>query len=58
MEALPLIFTAVGCTAAAVWAIRSGLSGLEKALAVHVAEDELNHKSLDARVLKLERKRR
>lgn len=58
METLALILTAVSCTAAAVWTIKNGLNGIEKAVAVHVAQDEMVHKDFEARVLKLERRKR
>ncbi len=53
-DAVGLILTAVGCTAGATWLIRSALSDLEKALALHVAEDAEIH----AKVILLEKQRK
>lgn len=58
MEHLGLILTAVGCTATATSAMVWAIAGVKQALAVHVAEDTANHTALDARVLKLERRRK
>lgn len=49
-----LIATIVGAT----WALRSALAGIERAMASHVVHDEHVHKTHDARILKLEGRRR
>lgn len=56
--AVGLILTAIGCTAAATSAVVWAIAGVKQSLAVHVAENEADHKSLDARVVKLERRRK
>lgn len=58
MEHLGLILTAIGCTATATSALVWAIAGVKQALAVHVAEDAVNHQALDARVVKLERRRK
>lgn len=58
MDHLGLIFTAIGCTAAATSALVYSISGVKQALAVHVAENEAEHEALNARVVKLERRRK
>lgn len=58
MDALPLILTAVGCTASATAAVVWAIAGVKQSLAVHVAENEADHEALDVRVVKLERRRK
>lgn len=53
-----LILTAIGCTAAATSAVVWAIAGVKQSLAVHVAENEADHKSLDLRVVKLERRKK
>jgi hypothetical protein len=59
-DTLQLIFTAIGCTAAAAWVLRSGfakldnrLANLEGAFEKHVTED----KEIHAKVIAFEKKR-
>lgn len=53
METLALVLTAVSCTAAATWLIRSAIAGVAEALKAHVAEDEAYH----AKIIQLEKRR-
>lgn len=55
---LGLIFTAIGCTAAATSALVYAIAGVKQALAVHIAEHKVEHERLDAKILKLERRRK
>ena len=58
METLALVVSMVATAAAAVWALRSKLGDVEKALAVHVVEETSAREKLEGRVVRLERKRR
>ena len=49
-----LIATIVGAT----WALRSAMAGIERAVASHVVHDEHVHKAHEARIVKLEGRRR
>jgi hypothetical protein len=57
-ELLGLIFTAIGCTAAATSAIVWSIAGVKSALAVHVAENEAEHKSMGAEIIELKKRKR
>ena len=63
METIALILTAVACTGTGAWAVRSGMSGLERslgalkeALAIHVVEERHEREKLAERVERLEEK--
>jgi hypothetical protein len=55
---MDLILTAIGCTAAATSALVWAIAGVKQTLAVHIAGHEVEHKNLDAKILKLERRKK
>lgn len=57
MEQLGLIITVVGSVIGATWALRGALGGIETALRAHIAKNDEEHKALDTRVVKLEKRR-
>lgn len=56
MDVIPLIISGAATAAAAVWALRSKLSDLEKALAVDVSGNAQEHAHFEARLTRLERR--
>ncbi len=42
----------------ATWVLRSKLSDVEKAIGTHVAHDEMRFAAQDARIIKMEKRRR
>lgn len=58
MENLGLIVTIAAAAIGATWALRTKLGDIEVAMAKHVEEDTQIHKSHEARVIKLEQRRR
>ncbi len=57
LETMGLILTCVGSAMGATWLLRSKLSDIEAAIKGHVEADEQHHKSMEARVIKLEGRR-
>ncbi len=57
-ETLTLMGTMVTAVVSATWVLRSKLSDVEKALGTHAAHDEMRFSAQDARIVKLERRRR
>lgn len=53
-----LILTAIGCTAAATSAVVWAIAGVKQTIAVHMAGHAVEHVNLDAKILKLERRKK
>jgi hypothetical protein len=54
LETIALIFTAISCTAGATWVLRTSISKVAQALAVHAEEDKTYH----AKIIQLEAKQK